>query len=466
MSVEWQAGPRPVGWLTLGTQIKLGPFALRLIDDGRGNRDDLSSFPLECNPLLPDPDDFGPLPHVSLEWLGGPADTPPRRVKRLITVVGRDALCQLRLSDETVSRVHCSLVLTQRRFWVIDLFGRGGTRLNGERIERCTPGCGDILQVGSFQCRVHIGQPTAASELGSSITAARPRRARDSRKTMVAVQPHRRSAQRTALPGFGAAFRVDSAAATLLVAPLSERLLQCPAEVERELSLLERRVSQSPPTNVVVDLGRVKSAGSDLIGLVVRICKHSCDAGGKAALCNAAGRLRQTLDAMHLLDLWPHFESTLAALRFVEGEANRAARAAEHVLVESDTDPAIEVATHSIDLTWKGSLFEVSHRASTLIIAPQVQGRAFEYVKLHAESTALRRKLEHPEIEKVVLDLGHVDSHGAEVIGVIVDLAHTITVRGGTAVLCNVAQKLHHTLHRMHLDELWPIVESREDALR
>jgi pSer/pThr/pTyr-binding forkhead associated (FHA) protein len=117
--VLWSEGPREVGWLTLGTQVKIGPYVIRLIDDGRGNRDDLSNFPLESNPLLPDADEFGPLPHVSLEWLNAGTDRPPYRVKRLITVVGRDPRCQLRLNDPSVSRAHCSLVLTQRRFWVM-----------------------------------------------------------------------------------------------------------------------------------------------------------------------------------------------------------------------------------------------------------------------------------------------------------------------------------------------------------
>jgi hypothetical protein len=32
--------------------------------------------------------------------------------------------------------------------------------------------------------------------------------------------------------------------------------------------------------------------------------------------------------------------------------------------------------------------------------------------------------------------------------------------------MCNVNHKLRQSLHRMHLDKLWPIVESREDTLR
>jgi anti-anti-sigma factor len=331
--------------------------------------------------------------------------------------------------------------------------------VNEALIERCSLNAGDELVVGDFRMRVQFGQSPQAGPGSSIVMSAANRREHHAE----AGQTARAAPAQQTVAGFGAVFRVDAVATTLIVAPLTDHVHQSHADVQRELRLLERQIAQIPGTNVVIDLGQIEYAGSEVIGLVVSVCKQACDRGGKAAICNAEYRMQHVLGTMHLFDLWPYFETQQAALRFIEKDANRAA---EHVLIESDTDPALGIATQPIDGAWLGTLFAVHHRNTTLIVEPLVKGHAFEYAKLHTESNALRRQLDHPDVHKLVLDLGQLDYLGSEVIGVIVSLARKITDRGGQAVMCNVNHKLRQSLHRMHLDKLWPIVESREDTLR
>ena len=148
----WDGERREFDWLLPGRKVQVGEHMLELPDDGDGN----SSFPADCNPLRPDPHPFGPLKHVELELLNAnkPKVIP---ITRSITRVGRHDGCELTLHDKSVSGVHCSLVLTKTKFWIIDLLGKGGTLLNGTAIkDQGEPLDGDELKIGGFKLRVRL----------------------------------------------------------------------------------------------------------------------------------------------------------------------------------------------------------------------------------------------------------------------------------------------------------------------
>lgn len=73
-----------------------------------------------------------------------------------ITLIGANAGCDLFLSDESVSKVHCSLVLTPQGLWVVDLLGRGGVFVDGNRGICTQVHDGTILQIGRFRLRVRF----------------------------------------------------------------------------------------------------------------------------------------------------------------------------------------------------------------------------------------------------------------------------------------------------------------------
>jgi pSer/pThr/pTyr-binding forkhead associated (FHA) protein len=71
--------------------------------------------------------------------------------------IGRSHSCDLRLSDPSVSRRHCRLVVRGGRVWVHDLESANGTFVNGERVRETRPlNDGDALHLGVVPFRVQV----------------------------------------------------------------------------------------------------------------------------------------------------------------------------------------------------------------------------------------------------------------------------------------------------------------------
>lgn len=157
-------GAKPVhaAWLDAGGTASIGPYRLHYLGDqrdvfnevasGRQTPCDERSTPSRSG-LLP-PDQPALLPKVSLVFLNARTESSgqrQRRIKRMVTLLGASRACKLHLVDGTVSRVHCSFVLTPRGLWVVDLLGRGGTMVNGDIIQHGRLDDGAEICVGRFR---------------------------------------------------------------------------------------------------------------------------------------------------------------------------------------------------------------------------------------------------------------------------------------------------------------------------
>ncbi|MFC0532555.1 FHA domain-containing protein [Phytohabitans kaempferiae] len=70
-------------------------------------------------------------------------------------VIGRDYGCDLRLTDDSVSRRHAMLTSVDGQWMVVDLGSTNGTRINGWRLQVQTPlRPGDVLDLGLQRLRV------------------------------------------------------------------------------------------------------------------------------------------------------------------------------------------------------------------------------------------------------------------------------------------------------------------------
>ena len=92
---------------------------------GTGHRQQALSS--NFNPLDRYAGDVGPLPKIVLTVRGAGRHA-HYTISRPITLVGTATACKLRLTDNSVSSIHCSLLWLRDGLWIIDLAGKGEQR--------------------------------------------------------------------------------------------------------------------------------------------------------------------------------------------------------------------------------------------------------------------------------------------------------------------------------------------------
>jgi pSer/pThr/pTyr-binding forkhead associated (FHA) protein len=93
----------------------------------------------------------------------------------VLTLVGRSEGCRIRLTDPSVSKVHCSLLRTREGIWALDLLGRGGIEFNGRRVRWARMGPGDRLRVGRYAIEIRrLSEATGVDPSASGVFAVPP----------------------------------------------------------------------------------------------------------------------------------------------------------------------------------------------------------------------------------------------------------------------------------------------------
>lgn len=153
--IRWGSVVRKEGLVTARDVLHIGPFSLRLsqaaafggaVDSGEAHQR-LANEPLTTAALR------------FINASGRSSRNPQRPLRQSVTLLGRSSRCQLKLSDTSVSQVHSGIVHVDGSFWVVDLLGRDGTKVNGRAV-RCTPlEDGDEVVLGRFRMQfcVHRG---------------------------------------------------------------------------------------------------------------------------------------------------------------------------------------------------------------------------------------------------------------------------------------------------------------------
>jgi len=162
------ASPDRGRWLTPEHTIRFRRSVLRLVPGWSDPRPEAAT-PLESwNPLERGMANRFSLPAVTLEFCGHRPVT-RWQVNRVLSLVGRQPPCKILLSDPSVSRVHCALLLTPLGLWAIDLLGRDGIWLDGKPVSWGLLQDGARLQVGCFPIRVWYQQTVQTEPSGSSL---------------------------------------------------------------------------------------------------------------------------------------------------------------------------------------------------------------------------------------------------------------------------------------------------------
>lgn len=79
-----------------------------------------------------------------------------------LTLVGRDAQCDVTINHKSISKLHCVLVRTEGLVFLRDLGSTNGTRVNGQRVRRAALLPHDRLALANFRYTVEFGEPAPA----------------------------------------------------------------------------------------------------------------------------------------------------------------------------------------------------------------------------------------------------------------------------------------------------------------
>ncbi|MGC1273681.1 MAG: FHA domain-containing protein [Planctomycetaceae bacterium] len=159
--VFWEGERRQNGWLQADRPVRIGPFELRLATPMPAVDGVQAETLFRRHPI----DETG-FQGAGLRFLNQPMVTPPVSLARPITLIGRAEHCKLRLRDESVSRVHSSLMLTPDGVWIADLLGRGGVKVNGEFVSLARLAAGDEVQIGRYRMTFATDVATVADATG------------------------------------------------------------------------------------------------------------------------------------------------------------------------------------------------------------------------------------------------------------------------------------------------------------
>lgn len=145
------------GPLALGDEVFIGPFSLSVSSqnpealEGDGAWD---VTPLSAEQMAALNESQGTPFQAVVKFLNGSPRPKPFSLNRPVTLVGKRSPCRIKLTDDSVSRVHCSFVRTTMGIWLVDLLGRGGTLVKGERVQRVPLNEGDEITVGGFRMQL------------------------------------------------------------------------------------------------------------------------------------------------------------------------------------------------------------------------------------------------------------------------------------------------------------------------
>ena len=329
--VAWPDSPRKYGWVRPNVPIEIGPYRLTVVGEN-GTAERANDALADLNPLERYRGEFGLLPKVDLEFHYEEANQPTWSVNRILTLLGRSPVCRLRLDSSSVSGVHCGLLLTRRKLWVIDLLGRGGTKVDGQSVRAIPLESGNEFTISAYRIGVFYEEPfdiasadrltDNAAESETSMDELESAFLQDVPLTSTATARPPEKPEKAPDPGKlewgGKIFAVDCDGSTLVVIPQVEGSGFRYQQLHIEANSLQRKFEMKQFSNLVVDLSNLNYFGSELIGVLIRLARTVTNGNGQAAMCGPSPKMLEVLDGMRLRKLWPIFASRDEALRHVK----------------------------------------------------------------------------------------------------------------------------------------------------
>lgn len=113
----------------------------------------------------------------------------------------------------------------------------------------------------------------------------------------------------------------------------------------------------------------------------------------------------------------------------------------------------------------KPKFFRVDHHGDTLVFVAMGSLGSLVEDDVRDEWDALIQQLEIHQAKNAVIDLGTLDYFGSIMLELLVVLWKRVSARHGKLALCGVSEVGKEILHTARFHTIWPIVETREEAL-
>jgi len=508
---HWGDKARKSGWLDPGSPARIGPNQVEVLDSiGLGSPN--VPFPEHFSPLDPYTGQLGTLPRVEIEIFNGAVPSAEMTITRLITLVGSSPRCKLRLQHSSVAKVDCSLLWLADGLWIVDLSGRGHSRLRGKVLRCARLENEQTLRLGRFHLRIHylsgavpiagpspggpvhlsksiLKNPIASSdedemdvilspaEGGDEEIAAAPdtatvdaeraslvqerrnlaarRRAADAREESLDAREAKLSEAQSRLASEWEHLHVDRAAYDALAADLFRR--------QEELAARLRRLAEDTES-----LGRQRielaSRTSELAEFKQRLTFEWQRLAAERAMgapVDVEGGIPPSNEPVAEPEATPAPAKTLVA------EGSGIISPAQCVdSPEAQAQAGTPLEFDVLEPVRHNKVFWADRWGTTLVVMPLGDASEFHYGDVHVESNKVRRLLEGGPFRDLVVDLGNAPVYSAVTINVVVALSRIASNRGGRAVLCRASEKTRTLLQTMKLLDVWPLFENREDAFQ
>ncbi len=173
---------RRAGCLVPGMTIEVGEYSLRLSPTPKPPAGETGLAAPATRPSTLSASQLPGLPQVSLEFENGRVGSEKKQtwaIENSITLLGRRSCCDIRFADESVSRVHASLILTNEGLWAVDLLGRGGTKVNGVPSAYAYLHDGSQMEIGGYKIRVKYADRAAQPHPAEAVLDEEPKQNRN-----------------------------------------------------------------------------------------------------------------------------------------------------------------------------------------------------------------------------------------------------------------------------------------------
>ena len=112
-----------------------------------------------------------------------------------------------------------------------------------------------------------------------------------------------------------------------------------------------------------------------------------------------------------------------------------------------------------------GGLFEWEQTGDTLVLLPRKDLGESDYEQITDSAKEVLELLSNGQVKNLVMDFSRTDYYGSTALGFFLKLWKRVKSRSGKMAFCNVSEHEMEVLILTHLNTLWPVCKTRQDAL-